>query len=88
LVQTFGIIGVPWQDLADDESLAPGSTGLRFLTAPELDSDGRWPVVLGDPKGSPLLPPTDPFMLEELAERTGQNPITSVAPSSTNHPQC
>jgi hypothetical protein len=73
-----GIIGVPWQDIADDQSLA--GPGLRYLTAGQLSERGRWDVILGDPSADPPVPPSDPFMLETPRDRTGlavpqQNPI-------------
>jgi hypothetical protein len=83
---TFAVIGgVPWQDLATPDSLAGNS--LQYLTAAQLNSSGRWPVILGD--ASTNTPPTDPFMRESPDERTGQNPITSdqMVPSSSTDPQ-
>jgi len=91
LVYLAGIVGVPWQDIADDASLT--GNGLRYLTAAELVERGRWPVILGDPEASPPLPPTDPFMLETPLERTElpvpqSNPIVPeqhlIAASSSN----
>lgn len=93
LVFLAGIVGVPWQDIADEDSLKTTDT-LRYLTAAELESQGRWPVILGSPNNetndAPVLP-TDPLMVETTADRTtlglGPNPITNdalVAASSTN----
>ncbi|HET7538273.1 MAG TPA: hypothetical protein VFK05_00325 [Polyangiaceae bacterium] len=62
LVFLAGIVGVPWQDIADDASLT--GPGLSYLTAKELTERGRWRALLGDPNGSPPLPPSDPFMVE------------------------
>jgi hypothetical protein len=83
LVFLAGIVGVPWQDIADEASLT--GAGLRFLTADEMlyaDPANRWDVILGDPENN--VPPADPFMIESPAERSGQNPITgaSITPSS------
>jgi hypothetical protein len=81
LVFLAGIVGVPWQDIADDASLK--GPGLRYLTATELADRKRWDVLVGDP--SKNLPPADPFMRESIAPRAGVNPVTSdpiVAPDS------
>lgn len=75
LVFLAGIVGVPWQDIADDASRVGG--GLRYLTAAELAERGRWDVVVGDP--SKNLPPGDPFMRESVTPRTGTNPVTGDA---------
>lgn len=83
---TFAVIGgVPWQDLATPDSLAGNS--LQYLTAAQLTSNGRWPLILGD--ASSNTPPTDPFMRESFEERSGQNPITmaQMEASSSTDPQ-
>jgi hypothetical protein len=77
LVFLAGIVGVPWQDLADDASQT--GTGLTYLTATELVSKGRWGLLLGDPSASPPVPPSDPFMIKSVAPRSGVNPITNGA---------
>jgi hypothetical protein len=70
---------VPWQDIADAESLA--GPGLRYLTAAQIASEGRWETILGDPKASPPVLPRDPLMVETFVDRTTMsipqdNPIT------------
>lgn len=88
LVFLAGIVGVPWQDIADDASLS--GPGLNYLTARELLDRGRWNVLLGDPhpqSGAAPVFPSDPFMIETTAPRTGSNPIVNIATSpatSTN----
>lgn len=92
LVFLAGIIGVPWQDIADDASLQ--GEGLRYLTANELATKGRWEVILGDPNASPPVLPTDPHMIETPEDRTTNaawpqaNPITNDAlvPSTSTDP--
>ena len=78
LVFLAGIVGVPWQDLADDASLQ--SQSLRYLSASEMvaASPNRWDVILGDPDTGRL--PTDPFMIESVDQRVAgqQNPIPGV----------
>jgi hypothetical protein len=66
---------VPWQDIADAESIQ-SSDSLRYLNAYELAADDRWGLILGDYSASPPVLPTDPLMLEMPKARTGINPIT------------
>lgn len=86
LVFLAGIVGVPWQDIADQASL--GGPGLTYLTAKELKEQGRWQALLGDPSASPPQPPSDPFMVETLNERAGTNPFVgvSIAPAKSTDP--
>ena len=85
LVFLAGIVGVPWQDVADDASQV--GAGLVYLTAKELAAKDRWSALLGDPKASPPVPPSDPFMIESIAPRTGMNtiaqPPVAIAPSNS-----
>ncbi len=79
LVQLFGIVGVPWQDLADQASL--GSTdSLSYLGSDQLEALGRWSLMLGDADASPPTLPADPFMIEDIAERSGMHPVTLDTP--------
>jgi hypothetical protein len=87
-----GIVGVPWQDLADKTSLA--GTGLTNLTAAQLTQQGRWDIMLGDPEASPPVRPADPFMIETTIDRAmlssvSKHPLVaaSLTPSSSNDPQ-
>jgi hypothetical protein len=83
LVYLAGIVGVPWQDIADDASRK--GPGLRYLSAQELLETNSWQLLLGDP-GSDVAP-SDPFMRESVEPRSGNNPITGdaiVAASSMN----
>jgi len=88
LVFLAGIVGVPWQDIADDASLGDAKA-LTYLTAKQLAEKGRWTVLLGDPKASPPTPPTDPFMIETPLPRSGTNPIVQVAiaPANSTNPK-
>jgi hypothetical protein len=90
LVFLAGIIGVPWQDVADDESLS--GAALRYLTAFELEQGGRWALMLGEPEGEPGDPPilpTDPLMIETPDERIGTHPLINfpLAPSTSKNPR-
>ncbi|HEY4105419.1 MAG TPA: hypothetical protein VGM44_16085, partial [Polyangiaceae bacterium] len=80
-----GIVGVPWQDIADQNSLT--GPGLNYLSAQDLATQNRWPMLLGDSSANPAVPPSDPFMVESDAPRSGKNPITGdpiVAATSMN----
>ncbi len=94
LIFLAGIVGVPWQDLADDATRAD-PTKLNYLTADQMVSTNRWAAVLGgptqytpdpaNPTAAPV-PPTDPFMFETWTDRTtllsgtqAQNPFTGQA---------
>ncbi|HEY5372561.1 MAG TPA: hypothetical protein VIK01_02700, partial [Polyangiaceae bacterium] len=93
LVFLAGIVGVPWQDIADDASLT--GAGLNYLTAKELVAKDRWAALLGTPqgamKGGPPVPPSDPFMVETTDPRTGTNtiamPPVAIAPATSTNQQ-
>jgi hypothetical protein len=74
-----GIVGVPWQDIATEDSWT--GEGLEFLTAAELAAQRRWQVILGDGNG-----PSDALMRESVEPRTGTHPLLGfplVAPGAT-----
>jgi hypothetical protein len=73
LVLLAGIVGVPWQDIATDDSLT--GDGLTYLTAQELTDRGRWATILGGKDGTL---PADPLMRESIAPRTGANPVLNA----------
>jgi len=84
LISVSLIVGSPWQDLASSASLSSGHS-IEYLDGAALESNGRWPLLLGDPALN--LPPTDPFMIETTTERSGHNPLTQtsiVGSASTN----
>ena len=81
LVFLAGIVGVPWQDVATEESIS--GDGLEYLTAQEIDDKGRWPLLVGEDGSAP----TDPFMRGSIEPRTAGevNPIVQqpiVAPGA------
>jgi hypothetical protein len=90
-VLLLGIVGVPWQDVADRDSLT--ANGLKFLSEDAPLSAERWDLILGDPAANKL--PLDPFMVESIADRTTLGlpqsnpvvPIENLAPSSSTDPQ-
>lgn len=81
LVFLAGIVGVPWQDIADEETLGTPDT-LRYMTEAQLETAGRWDVILGNPNAdtndAPVAP-TDPLMIETPNPRTGTNPVVNAA---------
>jgi hypothetical protein len=94
LVFLAGIIGVPWQDIADPDSLNSPDT-LRYLTEQQIEAAGRWDVILGNPNADitePPVLPTDALMIETPDDRSGAgrvNPIVNapLAPSSSMNPR-
>jgi hypothetical protein len=73
LISVSTIIGAPWQDLGNTDSLTTGHA-LTYLDGAALNTNQRWPVLLGDPTKN--TPPTDPFMIESIDPRTGENPLS------------
>jgi hypothetical protein len=73
------IVGVPYQTLADPDA----RDELRYLGGQALEERGIWDALLGRPELD--IPPTEPFMVESVRERSGTSPITgeSIAPSSS-----
>ena len=74
MVFLAGIVGVPWQDIAND----PKSLSSGYLSASQVD----WQLVLGDGAGA------DPLMQTSVTPRTGVHPITGedLAPPSASSP--
>jgi len=85
LITLSVIVGVPWQDLATEESNS--GAPLEYLDSAGLEKNARWSFVLGDPKHN--VPPGDPFMIESMAPRMGQNPVTpfTISPATSKNPQ-
>jgi hypothetical protein len=77
-VYLVGIVGVPWQDIATDDSLDVNRETMRYLTADELTTRSIWAEIVGEPTASPPVPPSDPFMIESVAPRAGVNPRTQI----------
>ena len=76
LVFLAGIVGVPWQDIADPDTLPPG-VPLRFLPYQQLVESGRWEMILGDDDGKAApRPPMDKLMVETTADRSSLWPNT------------
>ena len=71
LIFLAGIVGVPWQDVATDQSLDPNAP-LVYQRALDID----WGLILPDENGNG---PTDPHMIETPDIRSGTNPRTGTA---------
>jgi hypothetical protein len=85
-VSLVGIVGVPWQDVATDET-RPSTDTLALMDYATMQAAGTWDVILGDPNASPPRSPGDPFMQESVDPRAGNNPITAapiVAPRTSD----
>jgi hypothetical protein len=85
LVSVSTIVGAPWQDLASKASITAGQN-VQYLGGAALVSEARWPILLGDPTKN--VPPSDPFMIESTAPRTGVNPLTQtpISPATSQNP--
>ena len=70
LVFFAGIVGVPWQAIAND----PGNVSLGYKPATQLD----WNAILGDPANH--VPPADPHMVESIDPRPGLPTSGNVDP--------
>jgi hypothetical protein len=78
------VAGVPWQDIATSDSLTAET--LEYMTPEALQSNKRWPVLIGNSAAN--IPPADPFMRESIEPRTGKNPIVgaSIVSSASTDP--
>ena len=76
----LGILGVPWQDVADDESQDAPRT-LKYLSHDELVAEDRWALLIGD-NGEP---PGDSLLFETTADRSTlglpPHPLTGELPA-------
>ena len=76
LVSVSVIVGAPWQDLATQRQPELSGHAIEYLDGAALESNERWPLLIGNRALN--LPPSDPFMIESIAERSGQNPLTQT----------
>jgi hypothetical protein len=77
LITVLSIVGVPWQDLATEDTLDPELSELRYKPASEVD----WSLILATPATGDA--PLDILMLESVTPRLSSDPhpITGVAPA-------
>lgn len=85
LISVSVIVGAPWQDLATPASLTSGHA-IEYMDGAALESNSRWPLLIGNKAQN--QPPSDPFMIEAIEERAGQNPLTNapIVPSTSTNP--
>jgi hypothetical protein len=76
-VLVSGVVGVPWQDIARDQTDAgKGFKSAAELAAPITQGGPTvWDVILGDLANN--VKPLDPLMIETFEKRSGTNPITN-----------
>jgi hypothetical protein len=68
LVYVTGLVGVPWQDIAVD----PSDLTKGYKTSQQLDADGVWADILGEPLNpAGPVPPRDLHMVESIKPRPG-----------------
>jgi hypothetical protein len=91
LVFLTSLVGVPWQDLARQSDGSPDLLGGLddegrpiggFQYGEELEKNGTWDLILGEPMtyvSNPSSLPKDPLMRESVEPRSGQHPITNEA---------
>ncbi len=94
LVFLATIVGVPWQDIATPDSLT--GAGLTYLSAPEIQNQGRWDWLVPQCKtvGAGGIcdewnladQPDDPLMVESILPRSGTNPATNLPLVDANGP--
>ena len=79
----LGIVGVPWQDVADDAS-QDDPRRLRYLSHDELVANDRWSLLIGE-GGEP---PGDSLLLETTVDRSTLNlpphPLTGELPAAAS----
>ncbi len=69
LVFLAGIIGVPWQLIATEETRATSTPNLRYMTAAEMGAANTWAEIVGDPDNN--VPPSSIYMVESITPREG-----------------
>jgi hypothetical protein len=85
MVILTGIVGVPWQDLANDpKDLTKGFKSSADLGKKDASGKTVWDVVIGD--ASKNVAPEDTLMVESPTPRKGKNPITGDALVTSESP--
>jgi hypothetical protein len=75
LVFVAGIVGVPWQALANTNAAGEPDLAVGLKDSEALED--LLPALVGNPDA--YVPPTDPFMIESMAPRTGVSPIVGAS---------
>ena len=76
-VAVLGIVGVPWQLIARKDDTGTADLSLGLQTAGEMEQQGTWDQILGDPNNH--VQPASPYMKESIEPRAG-----IPGPDSTN----
>lgn len=82
LVFFAGIVGVPWQAIARKNDQGQPDLNLGYKTFDELQVEDAFTKLVGNPDGS--IYPTDPFMQESIATRSGTSELTGASLPGTN----
>jgi hypothetical protein len=82
LVYFAGIVGVPWQAIARRDGDGKPSLALGFQTNKELTDARVFDAIAGDP--DTRVPPTDPFMVEDVEKRSGKSELLGYSPTEPN----
>ena len=82
------VVGVPWQDVMRLDAGGDPNPTLGVQSGTELDENGTWDIIVGDPScyhTDPSCLPSDPLMLESIEPRSGSNPVTGdpIAPPTS-----
>jgi hypothetical protein len=81
LVFVAGIVGVPWQAIARRNEAGDPDLTLGFKRASELKKE-ELDAMIGDPDKNE--PPTDPFMIESVAKRSGTSTLVGATLPGAN----
>lgn len=80
LVFVAGIVGVPWQAIANKNADDQPDLALGFKTYDQLQPDLTY--LIGDPDKH--IDPEEPFMIEATEPRTGTSKLTGASPTGDN----
>lgn len=94
LVFLGGITGVPWQDIArvdpnGNPNLIAGVGGPGFQSPAQMEANGVWDRILGDPScyaTDPSCLPQDPLMIASTEVRSGTQPVTGDPVTTSSNP--
>lgn len=82
LVRFASVVGVPWQAIARRDASGVPSLAEGFEPVQELEASGALAALVGDPDAN--LPPSDPFMIESVAQRSGSSQLTGASLPGSN----
>ena len=82
MVFVAGIVGVPWQAVARRDASGEPDLALGLRSYHELLDSDAFPALVGRPDTS--LYPSDPFMRESVAKRSGASPLVGASLPGAN----